>query len=62
MREPVASCSTLHRYMDVISFIEIGDATLLFPWIEARAAKTAEAWILKMAFGILIAIIAALVA
>jgi len=49
MREPVASCSTLHGYMDVISFIEIGDATLLFPWIEARAAKTAEAWILKMA-------------
>ncbi|HDJ66667.1 MAG TPA: sulfite exporter TauE/SafE family protein [Nitrososphaeria archaeon] len=53
---------TIHGYMDVISFIGIGVVTLLFSWIGARAAKTTKAWILKMTFGILIAIIGALVA
>jgi len=53
---------TLHGYMDIISFIGIGVVTLLFSWIGAKAAKTTKAWILKMAFGILIAIIGGLVA
>jgi len=53
---------TIHGYMDAISFIGIGAVTLLFSWIGARAAKTTKAWILKMAFGVLIGIIGVLVA